>query len=100
MTCIFVSPLFSRLAGAKHTRRMIMELRKHVEDPQLGSSLFFKTKKCAELHVEARMTCACSNFGPQKMGRKFKVCAHCNLAIAMDVPKPLEHAPWCVVHTS
>jgi hypothetical protein len=50
---------------AQRTRRMLVQLCKHVKN-QLQSSLpACRDNKCTEPRIEACITCTCTNFGPQ-----------------------------------
>jgi hypothetical protein len=82
----------------QHTRRIQVQLCKHDENPLVSSSLpACRDNTCAEPRIEACITCTCTNFGPQSMGRKSNVRAHNNRGVPVKVPTPVNNAPWCVV---
>jgi hypothetical protein len=55
---------------------------------------------CTEPPIEACITCTCTNFGQQNMGRKSNVCAHNNWGVPIKVLTSLNNAPWCAVRKS
>jgi hypothetical protein len=80
---------------AKHPRRILLHLCKHVENPVSSSLPACRDTTCTELRIEACITYKCTNFGSLNLGRKSNVFAHNNLGVTMEVT--LNNAPWCVI---
>jgi hypothetical protein len=70
---------------AQHTRRILVQLCKHAENPVSSSLPACRDTTCTEPRIGARITCTCTNFGPQNMGRKSNVCAHNNWGVPIKV---------------
>jgi hypothetical protein len=85
---------------AQHTRRILVQLRKHVENLVSSSLHACRNTTCTEPGIEACITCACTNFGPQNTGRKSDVCARSNWGVSIWVPMSVNNAPWFVVRNS
>jgi hypothetical protein len=81
----------------QHTRRILVQLCKHAENPVSSSLPACRDTTYAEPRIEACMTCTCTNFGLQNTGRKSNVCAHNNWGVPIDVLTSMNNAPWCVV---
>jgi hypothetical protein len=85
---------------AQHSRRILVQLCKHAENPVSSSLPACRDTTCAEPRIEACITCTCTNFGPQNMGRKSNVGAHNNWGVPVKVLTSVNNAPWCAVRKS
>jgi hypothetical protein len=86
---------------AQHSRRILVQLCKHVLNPMSSSLLACRdTATCTEPRTEACITCTCTNFGPQSIGRKSNVCAHSNWGVPIKVLTSVNNAPWSAVRKS
>jgi hypothetical protein len=87
-------------ARAQHTRRILVQLCKHVENPMSSRLPACRDTMFTEPRIEACMTCTCTNFGLQNRGRKSNVCAHNNWGVPVKVLMSVNNAPWCDVRKS
>jgi hypothetical protein len=85
---------------AQHTRRILVQLCKHVENPVSSSLPASRDNTCTKPRIEACRTCTYTKFGPQNMGRKSNVCAHNNWGVPMKVLTSLSSAAWRLVRKS
>jgi hypothetical protein len=84
---------------AQHTRRILVQLCKHVENPMSSSLLACRETTSTELLVKACITRACSTlFRRANSGRKSNVCVHINWGVPIKVSMSVNNAPWCVAH--
>jgi hypothetical protein len=85
---------------AQCNRLILVQLRKHVENPLSSSLPACRNSTCTEPRREACITCTCTNFGPQNMDRKSNVCAHGNWGVPRKMSTSVNNAPWCAGQTS
>jgi hypothetical protein len=85
---------------AQHSRRILVQLCKHAENPVSSSLPACRDTTCAEPRIEACISCTCTNFGPQNMGRKSNVGAHNKRGVPVKVLTSVNNAPWCAVRKS
>jgi hypothetical protein len=85
---------------AQHSRRMLVQLCQHAENPVSSSLPACRDTTCTEPRIEACITCQCTNFGPQNMGRKSNVGAHNNWGVPIKVPMSVSTAPWSEIQKS
>jgi hypothetical protein len=82
-------------------RRILVQLCKHAENPVSSSLPACRDTTCTEQRIiEACITCTCTNFGPQNMGRKSNVGAHTNWDLPIKVLTSVNNAPWYVARKS
>jgi hypothetical protein len=77
-----------------------VQLCKHAENLVSSSLPACRDTTCTEPRIEACITCTCTNFGPQKMGRKSNVGAHNKWGVPIKVLTLVNNAPWCAVRKS
>jgi hypothetical protein len=84
----------------QHTRRILVHLCTHTENSVSSSLRACRDTTCTEPCIEACITCTCTNFGLQNMGRKSNVCALNIWGVLIDELTSVNNAPWCVVQKS
>jgi hypothetical protein len=85
---------------AQHTWRILVQLCKHADNPVSSSLPACRDTTCTEPRIKACITCTCTNFGMQNMGRKANVCGHNNWGVPIKVLTSVNNAPWCAARKS